>query len=144
MRVGSIVEDARRYLRRIRELDNLITTMQDEIDVTWAKLTSVTVKQKEVNVMTSSTDTMPETIEKLIQYKEKINAQIDIYVDLKVNAKNIIDQMDVVNYKMILIKYYFQNKTFEQIAEDLDLSYQWIFELHGRALDDFERIWKKL
>lgn len=133
---------AKEQLLQIRELEDYIKTMQDEIDVVWARLTSTTAPIKEMNVKTSKSDTMPETIEKVIKMRSAINEKIDYYVDLKNEAREIIDQIRPLNYQCVLIKYYFQNKTFEKTAVEMNMSYQWICELHNRALQEFDKIKK--
>ena len=35
--------------------------------------------------------------------------------------------------------YYVSNLTFEQVAENTDMTFRWIHKLHGRALKEFEK-----
>lgn len=135
--------NAKKYLGQIRELDKMIDTYQAELDVLWAKLTSTTVKPKDVNIMVSKEDTTPESIEKVISLREKINGMIDKYVDMKNEALESIERIDGINVRVVLISYYFQRKTLEQIAVEMDYTYQWTCELRNRGLVEFEKNFKK-
>jgi DNA-directed RNA polymerase specialized sigma subunit len=132
--------DAKTYLHQIKDLDKLINTYQDEIDMLMTRVTSTTQRIKEVNVMTSKENTFDETIAKIIDLRNEINDLIDKYVDMKNAARKIVEQIPQINYQIVLIKYYFQNKTYEQTAVEMNMSYQWICELHKKALKEFEKI----
>lgn len=134
---------AKEYLEQIRDLDKLITTYQDEIDVIMAKLTSTTVKAKEVNVKSSKEDKTAETIEKLILLKEKVNNYIDQYADMKEFATKVVNCIEPLQTRIVIIKYYFQAKTLEQVAVDIDRTYQWVCELRDRGIKEFEKNAKK-
>lgn len=136
--------DAKGYLRQIKDMDNLINTYQDEIDVLMTMATSTTQHIKEVNVMTSHENQFEDTMAKIIDMRNEINELIDKYVEMKIFARRIVEQIQPFNYQTVLLKYYFQNKTFEQTAVEMNMSYQWICELHGRALTEFEKIQKSV
>lgn len=131
------------FLKNIKRADLIIQTMQEDIDFLWTKLTSTTAKPKEVNVMVTKEDLMPETIEKIINLRKEINEKIDEYVDMRTEAKRMVDQIEDYNLQAVLIKYYFQNKTLEQTSVEIDKSYQWTCELRDRALLEFEKIFSK-
>lgn len=132
--------DAKAYLHQIKDLDNLINAYQDEIDVLMSRVTSTTKHIKEVNIMTSNENRFDETMAKIIDMRNEINDLIDKYVDMKKSARRTVERISQVNYQVVLIKYYFQNKTFEQTAVEMNLSYQWVCELHKKAVAEFEKI----
>lgn len=131
------------YLYQLKEIDNLINANQEEVDRLRAIAEKTTSRIKEVNVMESSGNRMEDTIIKIVELENEINEEIDRLIDIKVDARRIVNQIEKIQYRTILIKYYFQNKTFEQTAVEMDKSYQWICELHGRALKEFSDIFEK-
>lgn len=133
----------KRFLKQIREIELIIDTYEEEYEILMSRLTSTTVKPKEVNVMSSKEDTLPEDIEELIELKKKINKSINEYAKMKIDAKMMVDQIENFLYQSVLIKYYFQHKTLEQISCEIDKTYQWTCELRDRALDEFEKIFQK-
>lgn len=129
------------YLYQLKDVDNLISTYQEEADMLMTRLTSTTQRIKEVNVISSQKNQFDDTIAKVLDLRNEINAQIDKYVDMKAEARRIVEKIQPLKYQTVLIKYYFQNKTFEQTAVEMGKSYQWVCELHGRALQEFEKKW---
>jgi DNA-directed RNA polymerase specialized sigma subunit len=129
------------YLYQLKDVDNLISTYQEEADMLMTRLTSTTQRIKEVNVISSQKNQFDDTIAKVLDLRNEINAQIDKYVDMKAEARKIVEKIQPLKYQTVLIKYYFQNKTFEQTAVEMGKSYQWVCELHGRALQEFEKNW---
>lgn len=129
------------YLYQLKDVDNLISTYQEEADMLMTRLTSTTQRIKEVNVISSQKNQFDDTIAKVLDLRNEINAQIDKYVDMKAEARRIVEKIQPLKYQTVLIKYYFQNKTFEQTAVEMGKSYQWVCELHGRALQEFEKNW---
>lgn len=77
---------------------------------------------------------------------EKIEAQLDIAVDFFVDkereVRGVIDQVKNRDYGRILRKRYLNYKTWEQIACEMNFSYQWVCELHKRALKAVESVLK--
>lgn len=135
---------AKQFLITIRNLDKIIDTYQQEADMVYARLTSTTAHIKEVNVQTSKEDTMAVNVARLIELRQKINDSIDKYVDMKEVALEALEQMSNDNEKYVIMEYYFHHKTLEQIAVDMDNSYQWICELRNRGIEHFGDIVKKL
>ena len=129
------------YLYQLKDVDNLISTYQEEADMLMTRLTSTTQRIKEVNVISSQKNQFDDTIAKVLDLRNEINAQSDKYVDMKAEARKIVEKIQPLKYQTVLIKYYFQNKTFEQTAVEMGKSYQWVCELHGRALQEFEKNW---
>lgn len=134
---------ARAYLEQVRSMNLIIQTYEDELDMLMTRLTSTTSKPKDVNVMSSREDTLPDDIEKLIELKKKISENLNRFAKQRIEADAIINQIPDYRYQSVLIKYYFQNKTLEQVAVEMDKSYQWTCELRDRALVEFGKILKK-
>ena len=53
------------YLWKIREMSEVVKTYEEEYETLMSRLTSVTYKQKDVNIMKSKEDFFPETVEKM-------------------------------------------------------------------------------
>ena len=58
---------------------------------------------------------------------------------MKKKAAKIVKLIPQIQLQTVLFKYYFLNKTLEQTAAEMDLSYQWVCRLHGMALVEFEK-----
>ena len=124
-------------------MNGIINSYEDELDVLMTRLTSTTSKPKDVNVMFSREDTLPENIEKVTLLKEEIKKRLDEFAKMRIEADTYLRQIDDFRLQTVISKYYFQSKTLEQIAVEIGKSYQWTCELRDRAVEEFEKIMKK-
>ena len=70
------------------------------------------------------------------------NCAVDVYVDAKEEARQVIERIPRQDYRTVLTLYYLDCLTWDKVAERMGKSRQWVHRLHGWALVVFERIWK--
>ena len=90
----------------------------------------------------NNADTITDTMLKIVDLEEKINADIDKLVEMKGLARDKIERMENDVEKVILYKRYFNNESFENIAVECGYSWRHIHRLHGEALKNFDKIYK--
>ena len=90
----------------------------------------------------NNADSISDTVSKIMELEEKINADIDELVELKSVARENIERMENDVEKVILYKRYFNNESFENIAVECGYSWRHIHRLHGEALKNFDKIYK--
>lgn len=129
---------AKEYLRQLKTLDNIINAKLLEKERIRALATKVTSNLGE-RVQGGGSGGIESTVIKITELEIQINADIDKLVDLKAEATQIIDSLEDNKHKAILSMYYVSNLTFEQVAENTDMTFRWIHKLHGRALKEFEK-----
>lgn len=134
---------AKKFLLEIRSQKNYIQSLQEEAELLWSMATSITTKPKEVNVQSSGGSDNADTVVKIVEMNQKIEDTICEYVKRKEKALSIINEIDDLRVRTVMIKYYLQNKTFEQIAEETEFSYRWVFELNDRGLEEFSEKFEK-
>lgn len=86
-----------------------------------------------------STSTMAETINKIIDLQQDINADIDTLVDLKRDIMDVIKSVQNQEAQTILEKRYLCFLSWEQIAVDMKYSIQYSFKIHDQALEVIEK-----
>lgn len=59
----------------------------------------------------------------------------------KAEAEERIEGIENDDYKLLLTLRYLRFKTFEEIAVEMGFTFQWICELHKRALIQFEELY---
>lgn len=135
---------AKEYLQQIEILDELIEAKQAELFQLRRLATSVTVPADREAVQTSGTsDKVGEIVVKIVDLESKINTMIDEFIDRKSNCINIIDQLQSPLRHKILHKHYVQYKPLTVIASEIGYSYQYILEMHQKALQEVEKILSK-
>lgn len=132
---------AKVYLSEIRKLDRKINNKQIELDALEALVTSITPTIKKINVQTnSSQDRLGDSMAKIIDLQCEINKEIDKYVDLKLEAIQLINKLEDDICINILIQRYINYKQWDEIAQSLSYTRQGIIKKHGKALLDFEKV----
>jgi len=132
---------AKQYLRKIKRLDSFVKAKEEEISEIRNRLESLGCTDYLVDrIQTfSNVDKIPDGIGKLMDLEKKYEKAIrDLYA-LKKEASDWIENMDNEDYKLLLTLRYLRFKTFEEIAVEMHFSFQWICELHKRALIQFEK-----
>ena len=78
--------------------------------------------------------TMANTIDRIIDLQNEINQDIDTLVDLKMELRSVIEAVDSTEYQLILEERYLNWKSWEQIAVDMNYSIDNVFRVHRKAL----------
>ena len=77
---------------------------------------------------------MADCIVKIVDMKNKINDEIDRFIDYKQEARELLSECESECITLIS-KRYFQFKTWEEIAVEMGYTYQWVSGgLHQKAL----------
>lgn len=134
---------AKTYLNQIRKAEIKIEDGLEELERLKALATKVTsAMDGEVVSGSKNPDKMTDVVAKIIQLQEKINRDVDKYVDIKREAQELLSQVENTTHYKILHSRYVLHKTWEQIACEIGFTYQWVCKLHGVALLEFEKILK--
>ena len=138
---------AKEYLQQLHKADVIINQrIQEKADLR-ARLSSIgSFDYSKERVQTS----LPEgagyerQIARIIDLENEIDSLIDDYVDLKHKIIGEIHNMKKPDHIRILYKRYVENKRLEQIAVEMNYTYQYVRELHGYALQEFETTYTNL
>lgn len=132
---------AKEYLQKIQKLDILINQKIKELDDLRRMSTSVgSIDYSRERVQTSVSGKAPfiGLIERIYDLDAEINAEIDAFVDEKHRIINQIQGLTNINHIALLYKRYIEFKKFETIADEMNFTYQYVLNVHGYALKDFE------
>lgn len=135
--------EAKEYLGQIRKLDTLIKNklrlMEDLRDSTQ----QVTAKPKDVAVKsTARLDRLEEAICKIVDLEKAIANDIEKLAKIKNEIIATIDQLDNADMIEILYRKYVHLEDWTKIVDEMCLSEQSIYRLHGIALAKVNAILK--
>ena len=133
-------EEAKRELKPIKKMQYQIRSIELEIEQLMAVATKMTPNYDGNKVQGTHKNRIEEVAIKIEEYREKLSKSLLKSLDYKNRCLNKIEKMETGTLRSILIFYYFQNKTLEQTAEELEKSYQWTYELFLSALDEYAKI----
>ena len=133
---------AKNYLMQIKNMDARINTDLEELAALEALATKTTSVLGGERVQSSgSQQKMADAVSKIIEMKEKINSEIDRFVNFKAEAKNLIFSVCDSDCIDLLYKRYFLNKKWEEIAVEMNYTFKWVSGgLHQRALSQVQKV----
>lgn len=79
--------------------------------------------------------TMANTVDRIIDLQDEINRDIDELVDLKAEIRTVIDTVANTDLRLILEERYLNWKSWEQIAVSLGYNLRYLHRLHRQALE---------
>lgn len=136
---------AKEYLKQIKKLDKCIAQKKIECDSLRLLAESAGGIQYGERVQTSPrSDALENKVTRYVQIEQEIYDMTNRFVGLKHKIIDEIQGLSEVKHIDVLFKRYVQYKSLEQIAVEMNYSYPYIKELHGHALQDFERTYPNL
>lgn len=127
----------RDYLSQAYRLDQKIDSNIREVSTLRKMMGSISSPVLGDRVQTSRPAEAPfvRSIEKIMLLEEKINAEIDLLVDLKEQIRGVIAAVPDTDERMVLSYRYVHNLTWEQISDELNESVSTVKRRHKSALD---------
>ena len=81
----------------------------------------------------------PHKFDRLVELESLVDAKIEEQIAMKAEILGTIMQLEDRRHRLILMEYYVEMKTFEQVAVDMNYSWRQIMNIHGHALKEVER-----
>lgn len=131
---------AKEYLLQVERVVKLINIKQKEIDklrlMTEYKAVRYDIERVSGGTPTDRTD----IICKIVDYEIELKKDIEKLVELKKEIIKTIETINNADYVTLLYLRYFEFKTWEEISIDMHFSYRWVLIMHGRALNEVEKL----
>ena len=138
------------YLEQVRELDSKIDNKRDEERELWALATSVTQNYSGMPHGSGDNDKMTDIVKKIIEARNRTNAQIDLYVDTKQDVINHIERLPRKQYEVLYWLYIKKRDnrqpgqkwyyTWSEVAENLGCSEENIRKTRRRGIKNLQKI----
>lgn len=134
--------DTKQYLNQVERLGKQIQNKLSEIYQLKTMACSVSVSNEKDRVQTSpDKDRLGSTVAKIVDLEKETDRLVDEFVEKRNHIIGQIDSMDNVDYYHILSLRYVSRNTFDDIADKTGWSIRQVFKLHGRALQEFEKLY---
>lgn len=126
---------AKEYMEQARYLDMQINSKIEQVRTLNELATKVTTVYSDMpHSPNRNTGRMEETIAKIIDLESEIDRDIDALVDLKQEVKTAISKIEDEKCRVLLELRYINQKSWEEIANQLGYDLRYIHKIHGRAL----------
>lgn len=131
------------YLMQIKNLNDFINSKCREKKQLHSDLMTLqSVKLGDKVKSSVSVDSMQRTIEKIDDMEKEIDKEIDNLVDLKYEVRQNINKLSDNRFKTVLIDYYINGLTFNQISDNMSYCKRHIERIYGNALDELRNLLK--
>lgn len=121
----------------MRRIDKEISALLRLVQSTRESLESITQNYNSDGAQVTKD---PHKFDRLIELEALVDSKVDEQIELKAEILRTIMQLDDRRQRLVLMEYYIEMKTWEQVAVDLNYSYMHITRLHGYALKEVQKI----
>ena len=136
---------AKEHLQSVYSIQQKIRRLQNRREDLRADLYSIgspTGQLDSERVQTSiSGDRMAELVARVDEAERDIVAELKDLIVAKDKISQEIERVPNENYKQLLFDRYILCLKWEKIALDRDKGIRWIYRMHGKALNSFEKVW---
>lgn len=134
---------AKEYLKQIRSIALTVKRIQNELERLRADAASASINLDGMpHASSGNSDKLARLAIKMAEYNTKLQEELNALLDEKAKAIKMIKTLPT-KQQTILVEYYIHVKTWEQIAEEMDISVRHCHRLHGNALYNFDKVLKK-
>lgn len=126
---------AKEYLQQVHKMDRQIDSkieMLTELNALATKCTAILTGMP--HNPSGSKSQMADTVDKIVDLQDEINADISRMVEVKAEVIRVIGCVQDINCRILLEKRYLSYKTWEQIANDMNFGLRYVHILHKKAL----------
>lgn len=132
---------AKEFFQQIRSVEKQIDVKCEQLERLKSLATRVTAAISQVSSRPSGvSQSMENSVDKFIALQDELDADINKFTKMRKEAYGILRKMTNEKQRICLESRYLLGKTWEAIAADIDMSYQGVCKLHGRALQSAEEI----
>ncbi len=139
---------AKEYLQQLQRLDTIIKHEIKEKTELRNSLASVSSPSSSIERIKggslSDNSSFSTRILRIIDLEAEIDKNICTLVNLKHLIIHQIDNLQNVRHIKLLYKRYVEFKPLKLIADEINFTYQYTKELHGNALQEFEKTYPNL
>lgn len=127
-----------RYLSRYRRLNQRIDRLLEEQSRWREEAMRITPVLSPVPGGGGSGSPIERPMDKVLEIDVEINREIDELQIVRQEIRAALNQLEDENLGLLMEYRYIDGLTWERIAEKMDYSRQWVFRLHGKALQKIE------
>ena len=126
---------AKEYLEQARYLDQMIDSKFMEAESLRSLATKVTATYSDTpHTTTPDNHRLEKILTSIADLENEIDEDIDRFVTLKKEIKDVIGEVKNVKFRTLLEMRYLSQMTWEQIAVKLGYDLRYTHKIHGRAL----------
>lgn len=133
--------NAKEYLNQAKTLDQRINVKLDRVSRLRSMTQKITASYDGEQVShTRNVTSLQDTIIRLMEEEESLNAAIDRLVDLKREVAGVLAQIQDTDCQLLLELRYLCFRSWEEISEVMHMHIRTVYKVHGRALQKVDAV----
>ena len=128
---------AKQYLNRVRRIDKEIAALLRLVQSTRESLETITQNYNSDGAQSTKN---PHKFDRLVELESLVDAKIDEQIAIKSEILQTIMKLSDRRQRLVLMEYYVEMKTWEQVAVDLNYAWRHVMRLHGMALKSMQEV----
>ena len=133
------------FLRTIREEQNELENLEEQLDKLRLSFLPKAITYDKDRVQTPASDPMADKMAEVLEIEQEIRSHLQILNDHRAQAMRIIRKIRRPAERTLLELYYIgqggKPLTWEDVAKRMNYSIQTIYDIHGKALLSFEKLY---
>ena len=132
--------NAKEYLEYIRSLETRLRMKEERIAQLQHDICSLQALDYAKDKITGGSPIdVSDKIARLDELIRDTNREWDELIEIREQAQTLISKLESAKQQEVLTKRYLQNKRWEQIAVEMNITWRHTFRLHRAALDGFSQ-----
>ena len=137
-------KETKEWLKRARLLDKEIQQLLIAKREAYEKALGGAVDTSGERVQSSSGNSTENKLINLVEYDFLLNKRIDELVNCKAEILKVINEVENTLYRALLVAYYVNCKTWEDVALEMGYAIRHIHRIHGAALQKVKIQYNKI
>lgn len=135
---------AKDYMMQGCYIDKRINSLVRQVNNLWDRATNVSPVLSDMpRNKRSSASKVEDIMVDIIDLTDEIKKQASLLKDKRIEIMGVISQVPRAKYQLILQEKYFEMLSWEDIAADIDKSVRCAQMMHGKALEEVQKILDK-
>ena len=130
-------QEKKKWLRRYLDLNGAINQKILELDAVRSLCEKVTPSYSGMPQQPGNS-TKDNSYLRLVTMSQKIDAEIDQYVDMRAEIQAAINTVSDIQLQTLLSLRYINGLSWEEIAVEMSYACSWVWKLHGDALKEID------
>lgn len=127
-----------KLLNDLTYMDSLISQVEEDYKMTYLKAQPKGISYDKVGSSGNCTiSQVEETAVELEHFDHQKKKLIKKYAEKKAEIYHILNKMQTLEYVKVLLMFYSENLSGDQVAERMNYSRTWVYRVRRRAIEEF-------
>ncbi|MCY7101749.1 DUF1492 domain-containing protein [Streptococcus oralis] len=133
------IKEIEKQLKRVKKGNDLIQRLQLKYQSLESGLLAGT-NQSQIRVTTSKNNNAENKLLETLELRDKIAKQIQAIISERIEAMDMINQLEEIEEWLVLVMIYFNNLPMVKICNDLNFSKVQIYRIRKKAIENLAKV----